>query len=299
MVILIPSLAQLRTDFNFIAPNRKTASDGWIGDTAHQESTSDHNDDEIGNVPIHDADSIHEVHAVDVDSDLNQPGITMQKCINTILVTPKDLARLRYIIYNRQIWSASNNWKPETYTGSDPHTGHGHFSGSYTTSKEYDSSQWSIRELAMPLDSTDFSKIEDIVKNQLGSHPVMWALNYRLASVLAMSPQAQWQPGIYQDNALTKMLRTMDSKLDTIFAAIPTDSELVTDFVRLQEDIEKAITNAKTEEIAAVNAAINSIPDAVISRLPVDSGGEGLNAEQVRAAVEAELRERFNVAATS
>jgi len=274
-------------------------SDGRLGDTPHQASISDHNPDETGSVPIHDADSVDEVHAIDVDDNLNVSNLTMQKCINKILATPRDLSRLRYIIYNRTIWSASNNWKPEEYTGDSPHTEHAHFSASYVSSKESDSTQWSIRELAVALDNTDLDKITEIVKNQIGSHPVMWAINYRLASVMAMSPQAQWQPGVYQENALTTMLRALNGKLDNIYAAMPTDAELDADFAKLQEDVQNAIELAETQQTEAINTALSAIPDAVVARLPEDSSGSSLTVEQVRQAVEAELRERFNVAGTS
>jgi hypothetical protein len=39
--------------------------------------------------------------------------------------------RLRYLIYERRIWSASNGWRQETYEGSNPHDKHAHFSFRY------------------------------------------------------------------------------------------------------------------------------------------------------------------------
>src|SRR3954471_25026476 len=83
--VLIPSLVTLRKEFDTIAPDRDKSSDGSIGDTAHQENTSDHNADEVGKVPIHDADSKNEVHAIDVDKDLKLDGVTMEDCVQHIL----------------------------------------------------------------------------------------------------------------------------------------------------------------------------------------------------------------------
>lgn len=42
MAILIASLAALRAEFDEIAPTRDKSSDGWIGDAAHADRTSDH-----------------------------------------------------------------------------------------------------------------------------------------------------------------------------------------------------------------------------------------------------------------
>jgi hypothetical protein len=63
-----PLLEALFAEFDKIAPSRDHASDGSIGDTAHQQEVSDHNPDETGSVPIHDADHLNEVHAIDVDN---------------------------------------------------------------------------------------------------------------------------------------------------------------------------------------------------------------------------------------
>ena len=136
--VLIPCLKALFADFDRIAPSRDHASDGSIGDAAHQHEVSDHNPDETGSVPIHDADHINEVHAIDVDDDLRESDLTMEKCVQFLLARCRSGAekRLRYIIYNRRIWSASSGWVQKTYTGASPHTEHAHFSASYTTNLE-------------------------------------------------------------------------------------------------------------------------------------------------------------------
>lgn len=147
--ILVPCLEALRAEVNRLAPGRDKTSDGTIGDTAHQGRTSDHNDDEIGNVPIRDADAEHEVHALDLDVNLNEPGLTMEDVVQHIVGRCRSGAekRLRYVIYNRRIWEASNGWKQRVYTGDSPHTEHAHFSASYETSREADTSSWHLDEL--------------------------------------------------------------------------------------------------------------------------------------------------------
>lgn len=147
--VLIPCLKLLFAEFDRIAPSRGKASDGSIGDTAHSQETSDHNDDEIGNVPIHDADKVHEVHAIDVTNELNDGDLTMEKVVQFLLGRCRSGAekRLRYIIYNRRIWSASSDWVQKTYTGASPHTEHAHFSASYVTELEASTASWHLEDL--------------------------------------------------------------------------------------------------------------------------------------------------------
>ncbi|MEV4344898.1 hypothetical protein AB0J83_10510 [Actinoplanes sp. NPDC049596] len=155
--ILVPCLVRLRSEFNAIAPGRDKSSDGSIGDTAHQATQSDHNDDEVGNVPIHDADKIHEVHAIDVDVDLRESDLTMEKVVQFLLGRCRSGAekRLRYIIYNRRIWEQSNGWRQKAYNGSNPHDHHAHFSASYTTSLEASTASWHLEDIPVALTSAD------------------------------------------------------------------------------------------------------------------------------------------------
>ena len=155
--VLVPCLDRLRTELNRIAPGRDKTSDGAIGDTAHQSRVSDHNDDEVGRVPVHDADSKHEVHAVDLDTDLRVPGLTMEKVVQHVLARCRGRAekRLRYIIYNRRIWEASNGWRQRAYTGDNPHDRHAHFSASYVTSLEASTASWHLEDIPVALTDAD------------------------------------------------------------------------------------------------------------------------------------------------
>lgn len=151
--VLIPCLRQLFAEFDAIAPRRSHASDGSIGDRAHQQETSDHNPDETGKVPIHDADHVNEVHAIDVDNKLqvhvDDYVDPMEGAVQFLLKRCRSgqERRLRYIIYNERIWDYRSEWVEKPYTGPSPHKEHAHFSASYDSDKEADTASWHLEEL--------------------------------------------------------------------------------------------------------------------------------------------------------
>lgn len=134
MATLIPCLVVLRNEFNLLNPKRDRTSDGWIGDKAHAASVSDHNPDKRGLV-----------HAIDVDKD----GLEVNKVVAHLVSRCKAGAekRLKYIIWNRTIWSASWGWTARKYTGSNPHTHHFHISAVATPTLENDKKTWGIATL--------------------------------------------------------------------------------------------------------------------------------------------------------
>jgi hypothetical protein len=145
--VLVPCLVALRSEFNALAPQRDKASDGSIGDAAHAASASDHNPDETGNTyPFSDADNVNEVHAIDVDADLRRSGWSMRRAVDVIVGRHKSGAdtRLEYVIFDRKIWSRSSGWVARTYSGSNPHTKHAHFSSRYTNAAERDTGPWGL-----------------------------------------------------------------------------------------------------------------------------------------------------------
>jgi hypothetical protein len=169
--ILVPCLGQLRTELNRIAPGRDRTSDGTIGDPAHQSRVSDHNDDETGKVPIRDADSKHEVHAYDADKDLREPGLTMEMVVQHVVARCRSGAekRLRYVIYNRRIWEASNGWKQRDYDGDSPHIEHAHFSASYETKLEASTASWHLEDIPVALTETDKNWISAQIRDVVGA----------------------------------------------------------------------------------------------------------------------------------
>ena len=165
--VLIPCLKALFGEFDRVAPSRDHASDGSIGDAAHRKEVSDHNPDETGSVPIHDADKINEVHAIDVDNDLRESDLTMEKVVQFLLGRCRSGAekRLRYIIYNRRIWSASSGWVQKTYTGASAHTEHAHFSASYESNLEASTASWHLEDIPVSMTTADMAKIAKMIND--------------------------------------------------------------------------------------------------------------------------------------
>lgn len=152
--ILTKGLTNLLRQINEWAPGRDHTSDGTIGDKAHQAETSGHNPDDTKGVSAEwngDPDSTPEVRAIDIDTDFDN-SFSAQELVDHI-VALKPSSVLRYVIYNRRIWEASNEWKPRAYTGLSAHTEHIHFSGAYTQASDNNTSyNYRLDDLDMTTD---------------------------------------------------------------------------------------------------------------------------------------------------
>src|SRR4051812_28152076 len=143
--IVIPCLLSLQKEFDALNPNRDKGAEGFVGDSSHT-SSSDHTPDEDSDVLREkDSDHINEVHAYDCDSTGPWPGTNFKAIVMKVVEgekkkwnDPNDKCRLNYVIIDREIYDKDNNFNPQPYTGSDPHTNHAHFSARYETSCEED-----------------------------------------------------------------------------------------------------------------------------------------------------------------
>lgn len=108
---------QLRKQIDLRWPKRDRASDGWIGDKAHQARKSDHNPDAAG-----------WVRALDIDADLQGPGhrVQMQRLADELVAYAKSglpgSDRIKYIVYNDRIASGTYSKTFWTWRGK----GYGH-----------------------------------------------------------------------------------------------------------------------------------------------------------------------------
>ena len=122
---------QLRDQVDTWFPDRRTASDGWVGDSRHSAKKSDHNPDKFGYV-----------RAVDIDSRLESSDSLAPYLADQIRIAAKSDPRLSYVIYNGRICSKILNWKWRKYKGINPHRSHIHCS--FTKAGDKDSKPFDI-----------------------------------------------------------------------------------------------------------------------------------------------------------
>lgn len=147
MAVLTRGLSRLRSAFDVAFPNRDRASDGWIGDAAHASGVSGHNPESSGHAEWTDGDSKDEVRAIDVDSDLGNPHVSMQMVIDHMRKLPNLTSVLWYMIYDRLIY-VTPDFDPVPYDGPSPHTEHAHFSGARSQSSDENTTfDWRFDEL--------------------------------------------------------------------------------------------------------------------------------------------------------
>lgn len=136
------SLAVLRDQINAAYPNRSKSSDGWIGDSAHQATKSDHNPNRAG-----------VVQALDITHDPAR-GPDAGK-LAEVLLGSRD-PRIKYIISNRRIAASyatggAMPWTWRPYSGSNAHTQHVHISVSDEPAKYDDAAPWKIAGTVAPV----------------------------------------------------------------------------------------------------------------------------------------------------
>ena len=122
---------QLRDQIDTWFPDRRTASDGWVGDSRHSARKSDHNPDKFGYV-----------RAIDIDSGLESSYSLAPYLADQIRSAAKQDKRISYVIYNGRICSKILNWKWRKYKGINPHKRHIHIS--FTTLGDLNGSPFDI-----------------------------------------------------------------------------------------------------------------------------------------------------------
>jgi hypothetical protein len=107
---------QLRDQIDTWYPDRRSTSDGWVGDARHSTRKSDHNPDAGC------------VRAIDVDSRLDSSEGLSVYLADQIRICAKTDKRISYVIHNGMIASKILNFKWRKYSGFNKHTKHIHIS---------------------------------------------------------------------------------------------------------------------------------------------------------------------------
>ena len=127
---------RLRDEVNAMFPKRDKKSDGALGDVRHSARESDHNPDADG-----------WVRAIDIDEDLNgkdgSDPVSANRLAAAIVEIGKQDIRLKYVIFEGQIWSRTYRWKPQKYTGPNAHLHHIHVS--FTSAGDMDASPFGLK----------------------------------------------------------------------------------------------------------------------------------------------------------
>lgn len=298
MAFLAPCLDQLRDQFDELNPNRDKASDGWIGDLAHcpadGSGTSDHCPDAVGMV-----------HAIDVDEDLRVLGVTLMSIVRTIVEDCRAgrETRLKYVIYERTIWSASWGWTAREYTGSNPHDKHGHFSAKTDTANENSRREWNLG-VDMALTDADIPVIIRAVWSSNGRYDdngtysrggFLWDMWNRTGIMYNQNIPTLLSAAAADATRYQAMMATLDT-IKTLVAAGGGDVDV--DAIKAHIDAKVSETNAQIEAMrAAMQAEIDFLQSevetsrALLDNLPEQLSGEldGVTQEQVAVALEAVL----------
>ena len=153
------SLALVR-EVNARWPGRDRTSDGTIGDAAHASRSSDHNPwIVVGGVGV--------VRARDIDVNGIDVGWLFERLRVAGAHGDPRLAGGGYLILNRRITAPDfSGWR--VYTGSNPHTGHGHVSFSRSIGGFDSRAPWGIAAAPPPITEEDFmATMSDAEKGEL------------------------------------------------------------------------------------------------------------------------------------
>lgn len=196
-----PAVVQVFAELKAEIPGRSIASDGIIGNAEHSSRDSEHNPNERGSVNA---------------GDITVKGIADPYALVMKLI--KD-PRTWYVIYNRTIWSRTNNFRPKYYGGANAHTHHIHFSIRSGVKYENDKSSWGI-ETTLPRPVTIVEKSEDVDDKDI-EKIALRILNFPVTANGEKKPLvSHMAESFVADEAQSKALHEMKNQLKSLRSTI-------------------------------------------------------------------------------
>lgn len=163
--VVVPCLLAFDRELTTVAPNR-TLPTWYQGDRAHQQHSSGHNADDTpgSKAESQDTDSIPEIRAGDYRLPLNSPIFTAEQLVQYLVQECRAgrITWIKYIIFNRRIWSASDGWVTRAYNGSNPHDQHFHISAKSDTASENNTKPVGLKQWVSRLLINNLEKVKMI-----------------------------------------------------------------------------------------------------------------------------------------
>lgn len=223
------ALETLRAQVNAAAPGRSKASDGTIGDPAHQSRASDHN------AWIVDAGK-GVVTALDITHDPAH-GCDAGKIAEALRRSADP--RIKYIISNRRIASSAAKgqaaaWAWRTYTGTNPHNKHCHVSVQAEKEHFDSTTKWA-------LDQAFAGGLEAVApEDTFGEDETLAEIERALAALAETASQPDSRPLLTR---LTATAQTVDALISRYAEAVRSPA----DFAEALEAVAPKFENVKAD----------------------------------------------------
>lgn len=208
------NVQNVTAQFNSRFPHRDKTSDGTIGNEAHKLHPSGHNpDDTPGSKPAWDGDpdNVPEVRDKDIDSDLGEPGTTMQMVVDHLRRLPNLSNVCRYLIFNHRMYHSRDNFEPTIYTGESPHEEHLHYEGQWSQAADNNSTfDFHLEKVGNPVEWSDTFTANESWTSRFPGEPANYGVAVRQSAMMAKDAARSAAANTTAIVALTNVVMALD-----------------------------------------------------------------------------------------